>query len=152
MTRSFKISTYLLLKLFLIQNYYFFYTLFSRQPSHPANQSILLQLPKVQIDLLLFLLRDLLSHLFLSFLKEKKKSWLYIRAVPCRSFGNFKLQSHSQVKHYLVILSLVLTVLAEVEVKKNAGMNQETVICSSSFTSLIIKLTLSLKQCCFIVW
>lgn len=56
-----------------------------------------------------------------------------------------------QVKHYLVILSLVLTVLAEVEVKKNAGMNLEIVICSSSITSLITKLTLSLKQCCFIV-
>lgn len=65
---------------------------------------------------------------------------------------NCSQEPHSQVKHYLVILSLVLTVLAEVEVKKNAGMNQETVICSSSLTSLITKLTLSLKQCCFIAW
>ena len=39
------------------------------------------------------------------------------------------------MKHYLVILSLVLTVLAGVAVEKNAGMNLETVICASSITS-----------------
>lgn len=125
----------------------------SGQPSHPANHSILSWLPKVQTELLLFLLRDLPSHLFLSFLKEKKKVWLCIRVVLVQVLEilNCSQDPHSQVKHYLVILSLVLTVLAGVEVKKNAGMNLETVICFSSITSLITKLTLSLKQCCFSV-
>jgi hypothetical protein len=74
----------------------------------------------VQTELLPFLLRDLQSHLFLSFLEERKKSWLYIRAVLCGSLEilNYSQDPHSQVKHYLVILSLVLTVLAGVEVKK----------------------------------
>lgn len=44
---------------------------------------------------------------------------------------------HSQVKLYLVILSLALTVLAEASVKKNAGINLESVMCSTSNTSLI---------------
>lgn len=70
---------------YIIQNYltfivrillntklFLFLALLSGQPSHPANQSKLPQLPKLQIDPQLLLLRDLLSHLFLSFLKEKK--------------------------------------------------------------------------------
>lgn len=64
------------------------------QPNPSANQSIRPELLKVHTELV-FLLRSLLFHLFFKLLERKKKSWLYVRDVPCGSFRNLKLQSRS---------------------------------------------------------